>query len=62
MKFEVLICMRYKKGDHVHVRIRKRKVGKNSKVDGSVSVEGIWVKGIFVETKKDGFVLVEHVD
>jgi hypothetical protein len=52
----------WKKGDKVHFRIRKRKVGK-AKVDGAASNKGIWAKGVVVEglNKKSGRVVVEHV-
>jgi hypothetical protein len=53
----------YKNGDQVHIRIKNRRIGRKSNVDGIVSSKGIWVKGTVVDGEsRDGFIVVEHVD
>jgi hypothetical protein len=53
----------WSKDDEVHFRIRNRKVGKEI-VDGAVSKDGIWVKGIVAQSGKTGIgrIVVEHID
>jgi hypothetical protein len=50
----------WNKDDEVHFRIRNRKVGKEM-VDGDVSKDGIWVKGIVAQSE-NGRIVVEHID
>ncbi len=53
----------WNKDDKVHFRIYNRKVGK-VKVDGAVSKDGIWVKGVVAQSGKteNGRIVVDHVD